>query len=249
MIKRALFVALVPVLLFSCNIKENAHLQSQVDSLKVELESQQKMAKTLQEVGALLDSIDANRDLIRVSIEMGTTYDDYKARMSELNDYVRQTEAKIEQLEKSVKESHIAVSAYSAIIKKMKVDLNSKSEEIALLNERVEKYRNENRNLVSIIDLQVAEISEKEEEIREKEQELALIENKIQQLLVESKMSEADAFYARAVAMEEAANRTKLAPRKKRETLKEALELYKKALSLGRTDAQKKIDQLSKDID
>jgi hypothetical protein len=62
-------------------------------------------------------------------------------------------------------------------------------------------------------------------------------------------MSEADAFYARAVAMEEAANRTKLAPRKKRETLKEALELYKKALSLGRTDAQKKIDQLSKDID
>jgi DNA repair exonuclease SbcCD ATPase subunit len=207
------------------------------------------MAKTLQEVGALLDSIDANRDLIRVSIEMGTTYDDYKARMSELNDYVRQTEAKIEQLEKSVKESHIAVSAYSAIIKKMKVDLNSKSEEIALLNERVEKYRNENRNLVSIIDLQVAEISEKEEEIREKEQELALIENKIQQLLVESKMSEADAFYARAVAMEEAANRTKLAPRKKRETLKEALELYKKALSLGRTDAQKKIDQLSKDID
>jgi len=41
--------------------------------------------------------------------------------------------------------------------------------------------------------------------------------------------------------VEEAANRTKLAPRKKKETYKEAIELYKKALSMGKTEAQAKL--------
>jgi len=48
--------------------------------------------------------------------------------------------------------------------------------------------------------------------------------------------------------VEEAANRTKLAPKKKKETYKEAIELYKKALSLGKTEAQAKIDALNKKI-
>lgn len=61
-------------------------------------------------------------------------------------------------------------------------------------------------------------------------------------------MSEADSYYARGAAIEEAANRTKLAPRKKKDTLREALELYKKAQSLGNTNAQAKIDEIEKKL-
>ena len=64
--------------------------------------------------------------------------------------------------------------------------------------------------------------------------------------MIQSKVSEGDAYYMRAQAIETAANRTRLAPRKKKETMKEALELYKKALSLGKSEAQAKIDQLEK---
>ena len=42
--------------------------------------------------------------------------------------------------------------------------------------------------------------------------------------------------------------RTKFAPKKKKETKREALELYKLSLSLGKTDAQSKIDELEKDL-
>lgn len=91
-------------------------------------------------------------------------------------------------------------------------------------------------------------LEDKESEILSKQQELALIEARIQELMIQSKMSEADAYYARASAVEEAANRTKLAPKKKKETLKEAVELYKKALSLGKNEAQAKIDELEKKI-
>ena len=53
---------------------------------------------------------------------------------------------------------------------------------------------------------------------------------------------------ARAQAVEEAANRTKLAPRKKKDTYKEALELYKKSVSLGKAEAQAKVDELEKKL-
>jgi hypothetical protein len=61
-------------------------------------------------------------------------------------------------------------------------------------------------------------------------------------------MNEADSYFARATAVEEAANRTKLAPRKKKETYKEAIELYKKALSMGKQEAQDKITALEKKV-
>jgi hypothetical protein len=91
-------------------------------------------------------------------------------------------------------------------------------------------------------------LSDKESQIQTKTQELSLIEAKVQEIMVQSKMSEGDSYFARAQAVEEAANRTKLAPRKKKETFKEALELYKKALSLGNDKAQRKIDALTKKV-
>ena len=66
--------------------------------------------------------------------------------------------------------------------------------------------------------------------------------------MVQGKVNEADQYFARAQAIELAANRTKLAPRKKKETFKEAIELYKKALSLGKAEAQAKISELEKRI-
>ena len=113
---------------------------------------------------------------------------------------------------------------------------------------RVEELKSENQNLITTVGLQEAELNDKEAQIMAKTQELAIIEAKIQEMWVQSKMSEADSYFARAQAVEEAANRTKLAPRKKKDTLKEALELYKKSLSLGKTEAQAKIDELEKKV-
>jgi len=96
--------------------------------------------------------------------------------------------------------------------------------------------------------MQEAELSDKAAQIETKTQELALIEARVQELMIQSKMTEADAYYARGQAVEEAANRTKLAPRKKKETYREAVELYKKALSLGKAEAQDKITELEKKL-
>jgi hypothetical protein len=112
------------------------------------------------------------------------------------------------------------------------------------LQDEVEKFRNENANLIITVDLQDAEITDKQSQIEVKSQELALIEARVQELMIQSKIGEAEAYYTRAQAIETAAARTKLAPRKKKETIREALELYRKALSLGKKEAQAKITEL-----
>lgn len=244
MTRKLAFIIPVAALLAGCGAKEKEQLQSQVDSLKIELETSQKMAQTLTEVGAMMDSIDASRQLLRVNMVEGTTYDDYKTRMKDINGYVRDTQKKIDDLEKSLKTSKSNANAFSKTIKKLKADLESKTQEIAGLQEQVDKYRNENQNLITTVGMQEAELTDKQTQIETKTQELALIEARVQEIMIQSKMTEADAYYARGQAVEEAAARTKLAPRKKKDTYREAIELYKKALSLGKAEAQEKITTL-----
>ncbi len=247
MVKKLLIVLSIGLVMMSCG-GESEKLKSQVDSLKAELQTSQQFANTLQEVGTLMDSIDASRQLLRVNMVEGTTYADYTSRMKDINNYVKDTQNKIEDLEKSLKKSKGNANAYAATIKKLKADLEDRNKEIANLQANVEELKNTNQNLITTVGLQEAELTDKEGQIETKTQELALIEARIQELMVQSKMSESDSYFARAQAVEEAANRTKLAPRKKKDTLKEALELYKKAQSLGHEKAQAKIDELTKRV-
>lgn len=247
MVKKLLFVMSIGAIMVSCG-GNSEKLQSQVDSLRTELQTSQQFATTLQEVGVLMDSIDANRQLLRVNMVEGTTYDNYKSRMKDINNYVKDTQNKITDLEKSLKKSKGNANAFAATIKKLKADLETRNAEVAALNEKVEQLKNENQNLITTVGLQEAELTDKEAQITAKQQELALIEARIQELMIASKVSEADSFYERGKALEEAANRTKLAPRKKKDTYKEAIELYKKALSLGKAEAQDKITALEKKV-
>lgn len=223
-------------------------MKSQLDSLQNELAVSQQMAQTLQEVGTLMDSIDANRQLLRVNVIEGTTYSDYTSRMKDLNNYVKETQSRIGDLEKSLKKSKSNNNAFAATIKKLKADLETRNQEITTLQQRVDELGNLNENMKITIDMQEAELNDKQAQIEAKTQELALIEARIQELMIQSKMSEADSYFARAEAVEEAANRTKLAPRKKKETYREAIELYKKAQSLGNDKAASKIADLEKKV-
>ena len=245
--KHLIIIVSIATFLAGCGGAEKK-LQTKVDSLQNELQLRQQMEQTLSEVGTLMDSIDANRQLLRVNMVEGTTYSDYTARMKDLNNYVKDTQSKIGDLEKSLKKSKANNNALASTIKKLKADLEQKNAEIVSLQEKVKELGTQNENMKITIDMQEAELNDKQAQIDAKQQELALIEARIQELMIQSKMSEADSYFARAQAVEEAANRTKLAPRKKKDTLKEALELYKKAQSLGNDKAQAKIDELEKRV-
>ena len=249
MTKHLLLFACAAGMLSGCvKTTESEKLQSELDSLRNELQSSQEMAKTLNEVGVLMDSIDASRQALRLNMVEGTTYDVYVNRLEGLNTYVRETQNKINDLEKALKKSKSSANAFSQTIKKLKADIERKDKEISELTATLEKVKNENDNLVRVTEMQELDLLDKQSQIEARRQELAFLEQRIEKLLQDSQVSEADGFYARAKAVEETANRTKLAPKKKKASLQEALELYKKANSLGHAKAKADVDRLTKEL-
>lgn len=244
MLKRFFFILSVAGVLAGCDTRETMKLTLKVDSLQQELVTTQQAASTLQEVGTLIDSIDASRHLLRTNMVEGTTYDNYLTRMNDINNYVKETERKIRELEKASKKSRSTASSYAATIKKLKKDLEKTNQEMLALQETVNKYRAENDNLVQTVGLRDAEIRDKDEQIKLNQQELLTMETRVQELMVQSKVDEAESYFARAQLVEETAKRTKFAPRKKKATRQQALELYKMSLFLGKEEAQPKIAQL-----
>lgn len=248
--KRLVLLSLITAFfLASCMDKEeNEKLKMENEVLTAELTRAQLAVSTLEEVGSLIDSIDKARNALKLELETGTNYDNYLSRMEDINNYVTDTEAKIDNLERELNKSSSKNQTYIRTISRLKNELGIKTNEIASLQTSVEKYKKENTNLLQAVDLQKSEIKDLEVEISMKMEELTLIENRIHELMKKSQMSEADSYYALGEALEEAAKRTKLAPKKRKETYTEAIEIYKKALAFGREDAQTKIDELEKKL-
>ncbi|MFZ1806531.1 MAG: hypothetical protein WAU36_04890 [Cyclobacteriaceae bacterium] len=248
--KKVIIVLSMAGILGACdfNPREKEKLRSELDSLKIELSNNQEMASTLEQVGVLMDSIDVSRNVLRTSMLEGTSYDEYAQRMEELSGHVKRTQAKIDELENSVKSSKSAANSYASALKKLKAELKSTNEEMAALQTQVDRYRNENENLVHTVDLQKAELADKLQQLSSSQDEITNLELNINQMLEQSKIDEAEAYFLRAETMEMVANRTHFAPRKKKETRKEALELYRLASFYGKEEAKSKIEELEEKI-
>jgi chromosome segregation ATPase len=246
--KASVIILSIVVILTACERKEKVRLTAKVDSLQHELSTQMEATQTLQEVGVLIDSIDASRKLLRTSMVEGTTYEDYVARMDDIHSYVKQTERKIDELNSSLKSSKTLSASYAKTIKKLQGELSQASQELIALKDMVATIRTENQNLVQDVSVKQAELAEQAEVIQLKEQALANLEQKVKEIAEQAKYDQAEAYYKQALAVEETANRTKFAPKKKKETQREALELFKMAFLLGKNEAQPKIAQLESDL-
>jgi chromosome segregation ATPase len=246
---KKLFGVLVMVLALSaCNKQKELAMQKTIDSLRVEASTGRQMAESLQDIGMMIDSIDANRHALRTDLVEGTSYADYTNRMREINVYVAASQAKIDDLEKALKKSKGSASTYAAVIKKLKKEIAEKSQELDQLSREVAMYKAKNDTLVTTLDLQTAEINDKAEQLSAKQLEVEQLSAQVKQVSDQAKFDLADSYYQRAQALELAAQRTHFAPKKKKTTQKEALELYKLAASSGKAEANDRIAALEKDI-
>src|SRR6267143_1454796 len=70
-----------------------------------------KTELAMNEVGVMLDSIDANRHVLRTKIVEGISYADYISRLKEINTHIKDSQAKLIAMETSLKNSKGASSA------------------------------------------------------------------------------------------------------------------------------------------
>lgn len=235
----------IAALLFSCDSKEKAQLQRKVDSLSAELQASKQVEGTMSEVGVLIDSIDANRQALRAEMVEGTSYTDYIARLKEINKHITDTEKKISEMEAaSKKDRGISRSA----INRLKADLEVRSQEVLALQVEIEKMREENKQLAMNVTQKDSVLVSRDEVIKLREQDIEELESLVKDINEQTKIKVANLYYDQAQALEVAAKRTHFAPRKKKETKREALELYKLSFSLGKAEAESRINELEKDL-
>jgi chromosome segregation ATPase len=234
----------------ACDLRrtEMGKLNKQVDSLKVELENNVKISQALQEVGAMIDSIDQNRHVLHTRMVEGTSLNDFKSSMRDINDYVKQTERKLTALETRLSNATTSRKQYALAVQKMKEDLVARGHELAALQEKVTEYQNENSNLIHTVDLQKAEIQDKLAQIEAKKAETTKLEEQVTQLISQSKIDQAEFYFSKGEILEETARRTKFAPRKKRSTNRQALDMYQLAVTCGKEEAVAKVAELKKKI-
>lgn len=235
----------VAALLFSCDREETARLQRKVDSLSAELQASRQVEQIMSEVGALIDSIDANRSALRAEMMEGTSYPDYITRLKDINQHINETQRKIAEMERAYNKDK---GVSRAAIKRLRSDLDMRSQELLALQVEIERMREENKVLVSNVYKKDSAIAMKEEVIHLREQDIAQLESLVKDINEQTKIKVADLYYAQARAMETAASRTIFSPRKKKESKREALELYKLSFSLGKAEAEARINELEKDL-
>jgi len=244
-----LVVSLVAVM-GACDMRrtEMSKLNKQVDSLKVALENNEKISKALQDVGEMIDSIDRNRHLLHTRMIEGTPLEDFKSSMRDINNYVKETEKKISALENRLSTATASRRQYALAVQKMKEELQARNSELTALQEKVTEYQNQNTNLVHTVDLQRAEIEDKLAQIEAKKAETTKLEDQVTQLITQSKLDQAEFYFTKGEILEETARRTHFAPKKKKNTNKQALDMYQLAVVCGKEEAVAKVEQLKKKL-
>lgn len=243
--KNHILILAVAIASASCVSKsEYTRVQIQSDSLQTALTISQGTVSLYEQVTAIIDSVENSQLALRVDLENGSTYDDYVSKMSGIK---KQLEIANDKMAKLEADAGVNLKYISSLKKQLK----QKNTEIQQLNASIETYKanlqsatDKNTALINMVDVQSQELSTREEQIAQKKQELLFLEAKIEAMSKESLISQAESTYARAQAIEEIANRTQLAPKKKKESLQEALALYEKSLSLGKKEAKTKVDEL-----
>lgn len=238
----------IAVFLFSCDSKEKTTLRHQVDSLNVQLASSRAKEATMNEVGALIDSIDASRKSLQIRMIEGSSYADYVARLQHINTYVKETEAKLSELERTVANNVSNSNISAGSLRRLRADLEMRTKEILNLQLELEKAREENLKAWAKVNEKDSVLLMKDQVIKVNETDIASLEKLVNDTQADNKIAVANLYFKQAEALEMAANRTQFAPRKKKEARREALELYKLALSLGNTEAQVRITDLEEKL-
>jgi hypothetical protein len=232
--------------LAGCEPKEKiAELQHQVDSLNVELVAHLEIEQNINEVGALIDSIDISRKVLKLKLLEGNHAGDYLARLRDINQYIQKTENKLKALEDIHKNSS---KQYTASISRLKSDLKTREEEILELQLQIAELSEANIAGWLKVSEQDSTLFVRDQTITLNQDDIALLEKQSLEAQAKNKVIVANLYFDQAVAVEKVADRTQFAPKKKKQARLWALDLFRLSQSLGNKEAQARIDVLEKKL-
>ncbi|HEY0656536.1 MAG TPA: hypothetical protein VGD65_25560 [Chryseosolibacter sp.] len=242
--KTSVFFVLIGIVsLSACTSRKIDRLSAQNDSLRLELEKAQSIIRTFSAINASLDSLDGLRNVVAAHGKHDAPHAAMASRIHAINQHVVETDKKVSSLDKQLRSSRHENSAYVMMVDALKNELQIRVDEVTILEGNIADVEQANEEVKWEKEQAVTKLLA---EVATKKIELTGLEDRLHKLEVTFRDTEAEAVYARAVAVEQSARKTRFAPARKKESLNEALELYKKAKALGKAEAEVNIRALEK---
>lgn len=241
--RNVLFLAASIISLSACTNQKLDRLLAQNDSLRVELAKAHAIIHNFSAITSSLDSMEGLRKVVPAHAKHEPVHTVMASRIHAINKHVIEADQKINSLDKQLKSSRYENSAYVMMVDALKSELQIRVDEVTVLEGNIADVEQMNEDVTREKEQAVSQLLQ---EVSAKKFELTGLEDRLHKLEITFRNTEAEAIYARAVAVEESARKTRFAPGKKRESLNEALELYKKAKSLGKAEAEDNIRSLEK---
>ncbi len=214
----------------------NKKLERQLDSVNQELELTKQALMDSQQVKALLDSIDASRSVTNSNVGDETEDKNNIARLSDINEYVKDINLKMDQMEKSIK----YVNTMAASILALQADIEARTEKIAKLEAEVKKQS-------SPVNTRSLTIQRKDSTlaafVKNCQQDIVVLQKTMEEVHTKNNLATADLYFKQAETLTSLAQNVSTSSRRKF-VKREALEMYKISYSLGKKEAQQKISAL-----
>jgi hypothetical protein len=217
------------ILLCSCDRSEYSKLQRENDSLRQQIEHRNDILIAMNDVNQMADSI-LN---LGESLSDTLAYQRYMDRIRSLQESLQISRAKIGEVNKDLQDSKDESDAYNMMVIALQDEVSLRDNEIhdhkKTLNNNAKSYK--------------GNLSALEKVIAQKDEELRRLQAAIEEI---RRMNAAESYFIKAQRLEEKGRKIILAPRKRKESFREALELYHKAYQLGKVEAAERIKGLKK---
>lgn len=218
---------------------ENKKLERQLDSVNQELETTRQALMDAQQVKALLDSIDASRKVTVTPVSNNGEANNM-SRLNDLNEYVKDINLKMDQMEKSIK----YVNTMAASILKLQADIEARTQKIAKLEAEAKKRPTTDNSASVVIQRRDSTLAAF---VKNCQQDIITLQKTMEEVHQKNNLATAEIYFKQAETL--AAIAKNVGSSAKRDLVKrEALEMYKISRSLGKKDAQQKISALEADL-
>ena len=256
--KRTIYLLLF-LSVFACKDKE---CEQTVVQLQSEVEAYRTMSRGMLQVTAMLDSADADRNLLsEISRNDTLTRNTVLNRISGAMSLIENSKLKILELEDNLGQMGEENSGLKYMLTKFKQLVREKQDSLQTLNTRVSSLETENMALASAVWEREREIKQKNVIINQQKKDLVYTQNELlmrekEAILAEgeaarnAKMIEATKYFEKGLKEVALADKMSglLKKKQKQSKYKEAYELFSKAYSLGKPEAKREMIKVQEKI-
>ncbi len=217
-----------------CKKQQYSQLKKENDSLKTEIMARHQTMIMLRNAEMILDTIELN-------MRQHEDQSEFLPRLQSVYTYVKESEENILRMQRELQASRYEANAYLMMVDALKGELGVRIDKSDIMGDSVGGYASSNAELTANLSMQEQLILDLKKDIERKHQQLNKLEQDVVDLEASIDISDAEREYARAQRVELIGRKMLLSPQKKRETMREALEIYKKAYILGKKEARENI--------